>query len=114
MSDKERRVDVVVDCSKLNREEKQLKNQTIFDKNNEILLIVACKNDQLELVEEILQNLDNLKLIDARDKNGQTAVYWASKNGNFEILELLIEKKADVNIPNKNGETALTIGIFDD
>jgi hypothetical protein len=27
---------------------------------------------------------------------------------------LLIGKKADVDIPNKNGETALIIGIFDD
>ena len=36
----------------------------------------------------------------------------ATKNGYIEILELLIENKADLNITNKDGETPLIIGIY--
>lgn len=36
---------------------------------------------------------------------------WAAKIGDFDIVKLLIEKGADVNIQDKNGQTALTLAL---
>ena len=32
---------------------------------------------------------------------------WASEQGHVEVVKLLIEKGAEVDLPNRNGETAL-------
>src|SRR4030043_337340 len=45
--------------------------------------------------------------INAKDKNGITALGFASAHGNVELARLLIEKGADVNIKDNNGITAL-------
>jgi ankyrin repeat protein len=37
----------------------------------------------------------------------------ASKQGQKEIVELLLKNKADINIKNINGETALIWGSID-
>jgi len=43
----------------------------------------------------------------AKDKNGQTALIWAAQNGKTDIVEALIKYGADVDVQDKLGNTAL-------
>ena len=36
--------------------------------------------------------------------------FKAAENGFIDIVKMLVNKKADVNVKNKNGESALIIG----
>jgi len=58
--------------------------------------------------ERMLESVDYDQL-DARDHNGNTPLMWASLNGNAQLVELLIDQGAAVNMQNFVGETALFI-----
>ncbi len=45
--------------------------------------------------------------VNAKDKDGRTALIWATFYGRTEIVTALIEKGADVNAKDKDGRTAL-------
>ncbi len=45
--------------------------------------------------------------INKKDRDGQTALMHASKNGYLDIVQLLLANEADVNTENNNGKTAL-------
>lgn len=38
-----------------------------------------------------------------------TALYFAALNGHLDVVQLLVEKSADVNIANKSGQTPLHV-----
>ena len=42
--------------------------------------------------------IQNSKNINALDKNGMTALLYASRNGHTDIVRLLLEKNADVDL----------------
>ena len=69
----------------------------------------ATKQGDLEKVRLLLESEPD---IDAKDRYGQTALMNAAHAGQFELLRLLIEAGADVNIrSSKNfyGKTALIL-----
>ncbi len=45
--------------------------------------------------------------IKKKDRDGQTALMHASKNGYLDIVQLLLANETDVNTENNNGKTAL-------
>eukprot|EP01124_Arcella_intermedia_P023434 TRINITY_DN3726_c0_g1_i3.p1 TRINITY_DN3726_c0_g1~~TRINITY_DN3726_c0_g1_i3.p1 ORF type:complete len:909 (+),score=258.95 TRINITY_DN3726_c0_g1_i3:22-2748(+) len=45
--------------------------------------------------------------IDARDSEGRTLLYCAAKDGQEEIVEILIEKKANLDLTQKSGSSPL-------
>lgn len=47
--------------------------------------------------------------IDSIGKSGNTALMWASYYGNIDVVQYLLEKEADFNVSNYNGETALSL-----
>ena len=47
--------------------------------------------------------------INVRDKNGNTALMAASRNGIVENVKALLEAKADISLKNNRGETALSL-----
>jgi ankyrin repeat protein len=51
------------------------------------------------------------KSLDECDESGSTALMWACYDEKLEIVELLLENGADVNIVSNTGDTALTIAI---
>ena len=50
----------------------------------------------------------------AKTTDGYTPLFVASRNGNIEVVELLLEAKADVNKAETNGYTPLIIASQND
>jgi ankyrin repeat protein len=65
----------------------------------------AAREADLNKVKDILEK--NPQLINIKDKEGRTPLYWASRGVHIEMIKLLIEKGADVNARDKNNITAL-------
>ncbi|XP_053156516.1 NAD-capped RNA hydrolase NUDT12 isoform X2 [Hemicordylus capensis] len=51
-------------------------------------------------------------LINETAKNGWTALMYAARNGQFEIVQTLLEKGCDKSLINKSNQTALDIAKF--
>jgi ankyrin repeat protein len=47
--------------------------------------------------------------VDAKDRNGWTALMWAADEGQTDVARQLLEKGADVNSKDKKGRTALML-----
>jgi ankyrin repeat protein len=47
--------------------------------------------------------------VNAKNKDGKTALMLASDKGNLEAVKLLLDKGAEVNAKNKDGKTALLV-----
>jgi uncharacterized protein len=67
-------------------------------------LLQAAENGRPEQVNTLLTKGGE---VNARDKNGQTALMAAAGMGHREIVKLLIDKGADVNATDENGRTVL-------
>lgn len=68
----------------------------------------AVREGNFEIVHNyIQQNSDVLGCLDVRDNKGQTAASIAAEIGLMKILNLLIDNRANVNIPDKNDETPI-------
>lgn len=65
----------------------------------------VMRNDH-QAVELLLQHGAKINL---GSKNGTTPIHLAIKDGKFKIANLLIEKKADLNIKNNKNESAMAI-----
>jgi ankyrin repeat protein len=72
-------------------------------------LIQAVKDNNIKLVKKIIQQgID----INYQTKNGNTALYWASRNGYTEIVELLLKVSGvNINIQYNVGNTALMFAL---
>ena len=68
----------------------------------------AAENGNLKKIKSMLNKEVNIKtLINAVDKENNTALILASKFGYHEIVKIFIENGADINIKNNDGKTAL-------
>jgi len=61
------------------------------------MIEVARDGDQ----EEVESLLNDLAMVNGTDCNGQTALHWAARNGDTEMVDFLIKFKANVDIPGK-------------
>ena len=71
------------------------------------LLMIACKQGQIQLVELALERGARVKDM---DKAGKTALHYAvdtERGDNGDVVEMLIEHGADVNARDSEGKTAL-------
>lgn len=73
------------------------------------MLNVACRNDNFEFVEMFLKL--GAKINAVSDDRGYTAVMDAVWRGNEKITKFLIEKGADLNTINKEGQTNLILAV---
>ncbi len=69
-------------------------------------LIDAVENNDIRLVQKLLDSGVDINII---SNDGDTALNYASVNGNLEIVRLLLKNRADPNIQNDFGWTALMI-----
>lgn len=68
-------------------------------------LIDAAKKRELGFVQQAIQGGAMINTID--DDYGRTALIWASRNGQLEIVQYLIEEGANVNAESPGNTTAL-------
>lgn len=64
------------------------------------LLICAAHNNKVEVVDYLLTTLPDLE-VDAKDSDGQTALYHAALGGHRAVLQRLVEANADPDTKNK-------------
>jgi len=75
---------------------------------NDDLLIASLKGDTQEVSRLIERSAD----VNAKDRDGVTALMGAAIDGNTELVRILIEKGADVDSQAENGWTALHIAAM--
>jgi len=70
-------------------------------------LLSATIKNKLEKVKQYLEKCADINVIDANNNN--TPLHYAVKNNNEEIVKLLLQRGAKVNIRNDKGETPLDL-----
>lgn len=83
------------------------------DNYDENLLHVSAANGCLRIVREILDQKENRRVIDRKNKFGWTPLMQAIRNGNIDTVKLLLEKNADVNQVTYLGKQAAIYVIVD-
>lgn len=68
------------------------------------LKTVGTEFKALEMATLLLSADANVNMLDL---NGNTALHWAARSGNSEVVELLIRKNCSIDLQNKMGDTAL-------
>ena len=68
-------------------------------------LTLAAITGQAKMVQGLL-NMRNIE-VDAVDKYGRSALYFAADTGSTDIVEILLQNKADPDVPSSEGYTAL-------
>jgi ankyrin repeat protein len=85
-----------------------LKKQKENNENKEFL--IACEDGKLDVVRKMIKSK---KInINYQLDNNKTGLIYASKNGHFEIVKLLVENNCDMNIQDINKNTALMFAIL--
>jgi hypothetical protein len=74
------------------------------------MLIDFVKNNQLESVRQALQ--EGADVNQQAKEVSSTALHYAAFNGYTDIVELLLQHDAEVNIQNKNGNTPLHLAAL--
>lgn len=69
---------------------------------NSLMVAILCQKTQV-----VQKLLDYCYDVNIRDKNGETALFYACKRGSLEIIQMLLDHNADINIINNQGRTAL-------
>lgn len=67
-----------------------------YDKPNSRLYLNACKDGNMQEVEELLS--ENKYLIHAFDSNGMTGLHWAALRNYTEIMKILLARNAFVDV----------------
>jgi len=78
-------------------------------KNKHDKLFEAAKRGLPDDVKRYLQEEAD---VNAKDKDGRTALYVAAEKGHKNVAELLIAKGADVNAKDKDGCTPLRYAVL--
>lgn len=78
-----------------------------MSKQADSLLLSAAENNKLNQAIDALSQGANVDAFRTDSDNGESALMLAFKNGNVEIMQLLIGKGAKVDTEDFNGYTAL-------
>ena len=73
------------------------------------LISIAARNGHLNTLELLLRSGAQVNLID--EDRGSTALFDSALEKNKEMIKVLIEAGADVNIQSKDGQTALVVVV---
>ncbi len=84
----------------------------LFDTSDENALIKATMNNQIEIVRYLLAH--GVKVNINSPVSRDSALFRALRYRNFDMLTLLIQSGANVNLPNKGGETPLMVASLGD
>lgn len=85
-------------------DEDNLKNQNNFNVDKKELLLKACENNNIDLVNILLEEVIDINF---KDEFGRTPFIIACRNKSLELAQLLIEKNANINTIDLYGFEAL-------
>ena len=88
-------------------EEKGAVEEAISDEEAEKLGIELVGKAKVGDFEAVIELIEKGAKVDEKDKDGETALIWASFYGNLRIAEKLIESRTDVNQKDGSGWSAL-------
>ena len=78
---------------------------------------IACLKDHFNIVEYFLRDLKINYFLDQTDSEYNTPLHQAALHGHLRIVDILLMHGADLNMKNKDGDTALELscrkGFFD-
>ena len=74
------------------------------------VLTEAIKTGDVARAENLLASRSDMN-VNERDEQQRTALMWAAKQGQYEIVRRLLARKARVNLRDKDGHTALYFAI---
>ena len=84
----------------------------LLNKEGQNILHVAAERGKNNVVKGILKHSKLEELLNAEDKNGNTALHLASTNLHALVLRSLTwDKRVDLNRKNKEGLTALDVAV---
>jgi ankyrin repeat protein len=69
-------------------------------------LHLACQNGHLAIVESLLSS-GRSDLINLQDRRGLTGLHLSVETGNYDIVNLLLNRGANANLKNNAGKSAL-------
>ncbi|XP_061169144.1 ankyrin-1-like [Saccostrea echinata] len=71
-------------------------------------LSITAEIGELEIAKTLIQHN---AIVNARNFDGETPLFHATKEGHCDIMKLLIDNKAKINIQNKYGNTCLHVSV---
>ena len=75
------------------------------------LLHIACNSEIIPWVEAVLAKKSRWpryhKRVNKKDNRGKTVLHWAAVGGNEAVVQLLVDKGADIKAKGNDGETVL-------
>eukprot|EP01016_Furgasonia_blochmanni_P025956 TRINITY_DN27727_c0_g1_i1.p1 TRINITY_DN27727_c0_g1~~TRINITY_DN27727_c0_g1_i1.p1 ORF type:complete len:168 (-),score=34.95 TRINITY_DN27727_c0_g1_i1:466-930(-) len=86
----------------------QMKRKKLLRPTEQI--IAAIKENRASELKEFF-NVYHPSYVNTSDPNGDSLLMIASKNGNIDIVTILLTKGADPNLLNHNNETALHFAL---
>ena len=84
----------------------------LFDNREENALIMATAHKQIETVRYLLAH--GVEVNVDSPLSGESALFRALRSRSFDLLTLLIEAGANVNLPNRGGDTPLMVASLGD
>lgn len=79
----------------------RIKNENYRDRNNNSSLHISVNNNSIEMVKYFLDK--KIKNLNTKNNKGQTALHLAYIKGNEEIIDLLLQKGANINAVDLKG-----------
>ncbi|XP_059657990.1 ankyrin repeat-containing protein ITN1-like [Cornus florida] len=90
-----------------------LESSEMVTRYGETVLHIAVKNNQYEAVRFLMETLNITKLANMQDNDGNTILHLAIAGKLTTMVTYLLKLGVDVNILNRNGDTALDIVASD-
>ena len=82
-----------------------------IDNDQKTLLMFLIINEKLDVALYLLNNATDRINIDAKEIDGWTALMISCQKGYADIVKKLLQKNADVNLPNNTDTTALMVAV---
>jgi len=72
--------------------------------------LLAAANGRINIL-ELLLGSGRIETVQAQDKQGLSALHWAARNGRNNVVKVLVEYGADIDVRNKEGQSPLHTAV---